>query len=48
MFLSGNKTQTVKIRDQSMDLKETKALYGRLMVLAKSSRDMDLKNAIGN
>ena len=48
MFLSGNKTQTVKIRDQSVDLKETKALYGRLMVLAKSSRDMDQKNAIGN
>ena len=48
MFLSGNKQQTVKIRDQSMDLKETKDLYGWLMVLAKSNRDIDQKSAIGN
>ena len=48
MFLSGTKKQTVKTRDQSVDLKETKDLYGHLMVLAKSSRDIDQKNAIGN
>ena len=48
MFLSGNKKQSVKVRDQSMDLKETKDLYGRFMVLARSNRDIDLKNAVGN
>ena len=31
-----------------MVLKETKALYGRLMVLARSSRDINQKKAIGN
>ena len=30
-----------------MDLKETKDLYGRLMVLARSSRDINQKEAIG-
>jgi len=48
MFLSDNKQQTVKIHDQSVDLKETKDLYGRLMVLAKSNRDIDKKSAAGN
>ena len=48
MYMSGNQKQTVKIRDQSVDLKETKDLYVRLMVLATSSRDIDQKNAIGN
>ncbi len=48
MFLSGTKKQTVKIRDQTVDLKETKDLYSRLMVLAKSSREIDQKHAIGN
>ncbi|XP_014676761.1 PREDICTED: uncharacterized protein LOC106816650 [Priapulus caudatus] len=48
LYMSGNKKQTVKIRDQSVDLKETKDLYGRLMVLARSSRDIDQKHAIGN
>ena len=48
MFLSGNKQQKVKIRDQSVDLRETKDLYGRLMILAKSNRDIDQKAAIGN
>ncbi|KAJ8050411.1 hypothetical protein HOLleu_03609 [Holothuria leucospilota] len=48
MYMSGNQKQTVKIRDQSVDLKETKDLYGRLMVLTKSSRHIDQKNAIGN
>lgn len=48
MYMSGNKKRSVKIRDQIVDLKETKDLYGRLMVLAKSSRDIDQKQAIGN
>ncbi|KAH3690222.1 hypothetical protein DPMN_194984 [Dreissena polymorpha] len=48
MYMSGNLKQTVKIRDQSVDLKETKDMYGRLMVLATSNRDIDQKNAIGN
>ncbi|KAG1671771.1 hypothetical protein GQR58_016271 [Nymphon striatum] len=48
MYTSGNNNCTVKIRDKSIDLKETKDLYGRLMVLARSSRDVDQKEAIGN
>ncbi|KAH3861014.1 hypothetical protein DPMN_023940 [Dreissena polymorpha] len=47
-YMSGNLKQTVKILDQSVDLKETKDLCGRLMVLATSNRDIDQKNAIGN
>lgn len=48
MYMSGNKKSAVKVRDKTVDLKETKDLYGRLMVLARSSRDIDLKHAIGN
>ena len=48
MFMSGNKKSTVKIRDKAVDLKETKDLYGRLMVLARSNRDIDQKQAVGN
>ena len=33
MYMSGNKTHKVKIRDKIVYLKETKDLYGRLMVL---------------
>ena len=39
---------TVKLRDKTVDLKETKDLYGRLMVLARSNRDISQKDAIGN
>ena len=35
MFMSGNKTSPIKLRDKTVDLKETKDLYGRLMILAK-------------
>ena len=48
MFMSGNKATTIKLRDKPVDLKETKDLYGRLMILAKSTRDIDQKGAIGN
>ncbi|KAG1654286.1 Pericentriolar material 1 protein [Nymphon striatum] len=48
MYTSGNNNCTVKIRDKSIDLKETKDLYGRLMFLVRSSRDVDQKEAIGN
>ena len=48
MFMSANKKTTVKLLDKTVDLKETKALYGRLMVLARSSRDINQKKAIGN
>ena len=48
MFMSGNKKSKVKIRDKTVDLKETKDLYGRLMVLARSSRQIDQKQVIGN
>ena len=36
MFMSGNKTTPIKLRDKTVDLKEKKDLYGRLMTLAKS------------
>ena len=48
MFLAGNKKQMIKVRDQSVDLTETKELYGRFMVLARSNRDIDQKDAVGN
>ena len=49
MFMSGNKTTTINLRDKMVDLKETNDLYGRLMILAKVSiRDIDQKDAIGN
>ena len=48
MYMSSSKKQSVKIRDQTVDLKETKNLYGRLMVLTRSNRDIDQKNAVGN
>ena len=48
MFKSGNKKTTIKLRDKTVDLKETKDLYGRLMVLARSNRDINQKEAIGN
>ncbi|KAJ4939708.1 hypothetical protein JOQ06_029151 [Pogonophryne albipinna] len=48
MFLSGNKKITVKLRDNTVDLKETKDLFARLMVLARSNRDINQKEAIGN
>jgi len=47
MYISGNRKHTVKVRDKTVDLKETKDLYGYLMVLARSNRDIDQKQAIG-
>ena len=47
MYMSGNKTHKFKIRDKIVDLKETKDLYGRLMVLARSNRYIDQKQAVG-
>ena len=35
MFMSGNKTSPIKLWATTVDLKETKDLYGRLMILAK-------------
>ena len=46
MYMSGNKTHNVKFRDKIVDLKETKDLYVRLMVLARSNRDIDQKQAV--
>ena len=48
MFMPANNETTVKFRDNTLNLKEIKDLYGRLMVLAKSSRDINQKEAIGN
>jgi len=35
-------------KDKTVDLKETKDLYGRLMVLARSSRNINQKETIEN
>ena len=48
MYMSGSKKLSVKIRDQMVDMKETKNLCGRLMVLTRSNRDIDQKDAVGN
>ena len=48
MYMSGNTNLAVKIRDKTVDLKETKDLYGRLMVLSRSNGDVNHKDAIGN
>ncbi|KAJ4946949.1 hypothetical protein JOQ06_008992, partial [Pogonophryne albipinna] len=48
MFVSGNKKITVQLRDNTVDLKETKDLFARLMVLARSNRDINQKESIGN
>ena len=48
MFMSGNKTTAIKLRYKTVDLKETKDLYGRLMILTQSTRNIDQKGAIGN
>ena len=42
------KTTNIKLRDKTVDIKETEDLYGRLMILAKSTRDIDQNGAIGN
>jgi len=47
MFMSANKKTTLKLRDKTVDVKETKDLYGRLMVLARSSRDINHKRPLG-
>jgi len=46
MYISGNKKHTVKARDKTVDLKKTKDLYGRLMVLARSNRGIEKKQAV--
>ena len=38
----------MSIRNKALDLKETKYLYGRLMILARSNRNIYLKQAVGN
>ena len=46
MYKSGNKKASVKLRDKTVGIKETKDLYGKLMVLTKSNRYINLKQAI--
>ena len=48
MYMSNNKKLAVKVRDKTVDLQETKNLYGRLMVLARSSRAIDQKQCTSN
>jgi len=48
LIMSANKKTTVTLQDKTVDLKETKDLYGRLMVLTRSSRDINQKEAVGN
>ena len=38
----------MKLKDQTGDMKDKKDPYGRLMVLVRSNRDINQKNAIGN
>lgn len=45
-FTSSTKKSTAKLRNTNIDLKETKVLYGRLPVIARS-REIDQKGAIG-
>lgn len=47
MFTSNKKRHAVKVCDKTIDMKKTKDLYDRLMVLARSSWDVDQKEAIG-
>ena len=46
MYMSGS--HTIKVRDQTVDLRETKNLYHHLMILFRLNRDIDQKNAFGN
>src|SRR6267154_1673699 len=48
MFKSANKKIPVKLRDKTVDVRETKDLYGRLMFSARSNGDINQKEAIGN
>ena len=48
MYMSGSKKLTLKICDQTIDMKETKNLHGHPMVLTRSNRDIDQNNAISN
>ena len=48
MFMSAHKKSAVKLRNKTVDPKETKDLFSRLMVLASSNRDINQKEAIGN
>ena len=48
MHMPGNKMQSIKIRDQTVDCRETKDLYGWLMVLTRSNRDIAQMSSIGN
>ncbi len=45
MYISGNKSSAIKVRDKTVERKETEDLFGRLMVLACLNRDIDQKQA---
>src|SRR6218665_3375787 len=47
MFRSANKKTTIKLRDKTVDLKETKDLYGRLVVLASLAGTSIRKRPLG-
>ena len=46
MYMSSSKKQSGKIRDQTIDLRETESLYGCLMILTRSNMDIDQKNVV--
>lgn len=48
MYATGNRKQTVKVKDKSTELKETKNVYGRLRIIGRSSRDVDIEQAVGD
>ena len=45
MYMAGNKTLKFKIRDKNFELKESKDLFGRLLILSQSSREIDKKTS---
>ena len=42
-----NKQQVVKLREQVTELKETKSLFARMMIIAKLNRNVDYSLTIG-
>lgn len=47
-YLSGNRKNKVTLKDKTVNMREAKDLYGRLMILTKSNCEIDQKHAIGN
>ena len=46
MWMAGNITLKFKIRDKNFEFKESKDIFGRLLILSQSGREIDRKQAI--